>query len=311
MNFIKLIIEAKSTNFKQNMKRLLRKYLGNLLFHKRIISKLRKDYSHLYINYLFTQTHFPNKSDFNVWIMWWQGEKNMPDIIRICYNSVLQNSKGCEVRLITEENYNEYVSLPNYIIQKFNNGIIPIAQFSDIIRFALLAQHGGLWVDATTLVTNYNLIQLQGKFFTHRFKTRSQSTPTMGRWSITILAGPKNHLFFNLMTKLLEEYWKKENFLLKYFLTDYFILLLYTDLPIVRNIIDSVEWSRSNYMLRDFVNTSFSEDKWNEFIKNVHFHTLSRKVEYKATTAKGEETYYGYLLRTLNNKSNEKNKHTK
>lgn len=300
MNFLRLAKEAKSAGFKKNIKRVLRKYWGNLLFHKKIIAKLRKEYSYVYKNYMpQIKLNENQQEDFKIWIMWWQGEHNMPDIIRICYNSVLRNSEGCEVILITEDNYKKYALLPEYILQKFNSGIIPVAQFSDIIRFSLLAQHGGLWLDATTLVTNYNLSQLKNRFFTHRFKTKSQSTPTMGRWSITILSGPPKNIFFDLMEKLLCEYWKKEDSLLKYFLTDYFILLLYTDMPAIKNAIDLVEWSQSNYILRDFINTPFVKERWDILIENVHFHTLSRKVEYKTTIANGKETYYGYLLRTL------------
>lgn len=306
MNLIRLVNEAKSTSFKKNIKRLLRKYWGNILFHKQIVSKLRKDYSYVYRNFSPTPSYLDNDSEFKVWIMWWQGEKNMPDIIRICYNSVLQNSKGCEVILITEENYKEYISLPEYILHKFKSGIIPIAQFSDIIRFSLLAKHGGLWLDSTTLITNYNLIQLKDQFFTYRFKTKSQSTPTLGRWSITIISGPSSCIIFHLMKNLLLEYWKKENTLLKYFLTDYFFALIYTDIPEVKRLINSNPWFPSNFLLKEFINTPFFHSYWNNFSNEVHFHTLSRKVSYTQKTRTDIETYYGYLFRTLNNNANDK-----
>ncbi len=279
------------------IKKIKRRYLGNILYHQVVIKTLREKYSYVYkdVNIEKGISSGEKKKTFYVWVMWWQGLDSMPDIIRVCYNSILENSAGCEVILITQENIEDYIKFPQYIISKFNAGIIPIAQYSDLVRFSLLSQYGGLWLDATTLVTNFRLKQLDAEFFTLRFKTKSQATPTTGRWAITVMSGRPNNILFVLTRNLLYEYWRKEDTLVKYFLTDYFILLLYTDVQSVKQLIDSVKWSPNNYLLKDFINDQYSTAKWENFISNNHFHTLSRKVLYNIYT-KGEElTYYGYL----------------
>ncbi len=308
MRIKRLIKEARATSFRKNMKRLLRRYWGNVLFHQPVIRQLRKEYGHVYAPYvsgsaILNQKHTSPSTPFTIWIMWWQGEEQMPDVIRICYQSVLRNANGCRVVLITAHNYHEYVQLPQHIEDKFKAKIIPIAQFSDFIRFSLLAKHGGVWLDAATFITQLDLRKLNVDFFTHRFKTKLQSTPTKGLWSIAIIAGKSDCILFQLLVDLLSEYWKRENKLIKYFLTDYFILLLYTDVPNIKKLIDGGPFLPSNFILKEFVNDAFDSVKWNEFSKKINFHTLSYKSEYKITTSGGNETYYGYLLKTMNKRN--------
>ena len=53
-----------------------------------------------------------------VWICWWQGEESMPDIVKACYRSVLMHADRHPVRLITEHNYRDYVTIPTFILEK-------------------------------------------------------------------------------------------------------------------------------------------------------------------------------------------------
>ena len=77
----------------------------------------------------------------------------MPKLIRVCSESVKEHNKDKKITLITEQNCREYISLPDYIWDKYKRGIIPYAQFSDIIRLMLLEKYGGVWIDATILLT--------------------------------------------------------------------------------------------------------------------------------------------------------------
>ena len=89
----------------------------------------------------------------NIWVLWWQGESNMPFIVKRCYESVLRNSKGHKVILITKSNYTNYVDVPQQIMDKVNEGKMKLAHLSDFIRLQLLVRYGGLWIDSTILVT--------------------------------------------------------------------------------------------------------------------------------------------------------------
>ena len=49
---------------------------------------------------------------------------------------------------------NKYVQFPNYIIEKWNAGLITNTHMTDLLRLELLIRYGGMWVDATVLCTS-------------------------------------------------------------------------------------------------------------------------------------------------------------
>ena len=88
-----------------------------------------------------------------IWCCWWQGEAQMPELVKMCHarlKQVIPASKA-ELHLITLDNYRDYVQLPEHIIKKFENKIITMTTMSDVLRFALLEKYGGYWLDATVL----------------------------------------------------------------------------------------------------------------------------------------------------------------
>lgn len=46
--------------------------------------------------------------EYPVCVFWWQGEDNMPEIVRICNNSILVNTLKHKVVLITKDNIHDY-----------------------------------------------------------------------------------------------------------------------------------------------------------------------------------------------------------
>ena len=85
------------------------------------------------------------------WTCWWQGVENAPLLVQKCIERMNRFSNGYEVRVVTEANVNDYIRLPEYIIQKHEQGIIPHAHFSDIVRLMLLREYGGIWIDSTSM----------------------------------------------------------------------------------------------------------------------------------------------------------------
>ncbi|CBL21499.1 Capsular polysaccharide synthesis protein [Ruminococcus sp. SR1/5] len=58
-----------------------------------------------------------------------------------------------EVIELNENNLFEYVKLPDKIVNMWKQKKITNANFSDLCRIALLADYGGLWIDATVFLT--------------------------------------------------------------------------------------------------------------------------------------------------------------
>jgi hypothetical protein len=82
-----------------------------------------------------------------IWLLWLQGMKEAPTVIKACYASWGKHNPAWEIILLTEENLREYCPPDIYPLLKAGN--ITKQALSDIIRINLLATHGGVWVDAT------------------------------------------------------------------------------------------------------------------------------------------------------------------
>ena len=88
-----------------------------------------------------------------IWICWWQGLKNAPEIVKRCVASIQKNAGNHKVIMITDENYKEFISFPAWIEEKYARGIITKTHLSDLLRISLLAQYGGVWLDSTFFCT--------------------------------------------------------------------------------------------------------------------------------------------------------------
>ncbi len=59
-----------------------------------------------------------------VWLCWWQGIDNAPALVQRCVESIQRNVKEHDVIILTDENYRRYVDIPDWIVEKYHNGII-------------------------------------------------------------------------------------------------------------------------------------------------------------------------------------------
>ena len=60
------------------------------------------------------------KENCPIWTMWYQG--------------IIENRAKHSVIIITKYNIDKYIKLPYYIMEKFNNNVITVTHFSDIVR---------------------------------------------------------------------------------------------------------------------------------------------------------------------------------
>ncbi len=89
-----------------------------------------------------------------VWVCWLQGRSQAPQIVEQCLRSIERHLRDDDqLIIVTADNYADYVQLPPTIVDKWQRGIITNTHFSDLFRIYALARHGGLWIDATCLLT--------------------------------------------------------------------------------------------------------------------------------------------------------------
>ena len=86
-----------------------------------------------------------------IWQYWGQGYDNVPEVVKICLESVDKYKGDCQLVRLTDKNISEYLDLPNFVLKK--RELFPHAFFSDLLRCLLLSTYGGVWLDATILLT--------------------------------------------------------------------------------------------------------------------------------------------------------------
>lgn len=157
------------------------------------------------------------------WTCWFQGLDTAPPMIQKLVNIQEQHLPDFDYHVITENNFDSFVDLPGYIIDAVQEGRITKTHFTDILRAALLREHGGLWLDATVLVTsNISRECVQSPFFTLKGLNMDfpggAVYPEVAFWEGYFIAGKKNALFYNFMYEFFLEYWKQEPSLVQYLL---------------------------------------------------------------------------------------------
>lgn len=235
---------------------------------------------------------------FPVWVCWWQGEEKMPELVKCCYNSLKRNANGHPVHLITQENYQDYVLIPDYIIQKKESGAISITHFSDILRMHLLYEHGGLWVDSTILVTSPLPESLAGDFFSIRHAKNGQHV-TGYRWTSFLIYAVKGNILIKFFKTCFLDYWKKEEKVITYLMMDYFFAIAYDRIPAVTRMVDKIPYNNLQHNELRYLMKSgkpFDKNKFEAICSDTYLHKLTWKKEFAHKTKDGRPTYYAYLL---------------
>lgn len=153
-----------------------------------------------------------------VWVYWDTGFENAPPIVRLCADR-LKAFDEVEVVFLDGGNISEFVIMPPHIERKLASGVISKAHYSDLLRIELLHTFGGIWLDATVLLTGTTFPQeLLGDdlFFYGMTKPASNGNPIyLSSWAIS---SPAGHPILSIVRTYLNEYWKRHDKILDYFM---------------------------------------------------------------------------------------------
>ena len=162
----------------------------------------------------------------NVFVFWWDGFEKAPLLVQRCLESVRSAHKDCTVIPISKDNYQEYTDIHPIILRDYNAGKISVQTFSDILRFNLLKNNGGVWIDATIYFEReYNLIdKLKDKAIESVcFSTSTEFLKYKNEvcsWSGYFFASRKNSVFTQAMDTIFREYYLKYHTYSIYFFID-------------------------------------------------------------------------------------------
>lgn len=226
------------------------------------------------------------------YVFWWQGEQDAPELVKICIKSIRENS-GINIIVLSKENLNEYVSLPKYIMQKFKEGKISLPHFSDIIRFNLLYDRGGVWIDATNLMTG----KIPDSIFEFSFYSiKDAYKNSLGwKWTSFYMAAKKHDYLCGCMVDFYNQYWKEHDMALTYLFLDCWLTVLYKKNNGVRQEIDSYHSSKLKvFELLQILGNDFSENEYENTCNESYIHKLTYKRKF-AEKNNDKLTGWGYL----------------
>jgi len=267
-----------------------------------IISKwLDNKYGYLVPTEFAIETEFKKDRETNepIWVLWYQGKENMPEIVNLCYQSILKNSNNHPVHLITKENLICYMELPNFIYKKVERKQISYTHLSDIIRINLLYKYGGLWIDSTTFITApIETGMFNPLFYSIKNVPLALGTISNYRWAGFYLYSMQGSPAFKVFINLFFEYWKSNNALIDYFLIDYFFDLLYKKNKQFRKEVDCIPITNPHlHLLTRELNKTYNKKLMQELNQKTSAYKLTYKVPF-IKKINGEKTLYGYLIDT-------------
>ena len=270
------------------------------IYNFKIYKKLKRK-NKKFIDKFVKENNFSTKEKKHekvIWTIWLQGMDNAPEIVQMCYKSMKDHLKEYKIIVITEDNYKDYISFPDYILDKYNRGIISKVHFADLIRIELMATHGGTWLDGTVYCSHTP----KDRFFIDSDLFLFQNLkPGLDGHSLSVsswfITASTNQPIIMLTRALLHQYWKKYNYAVDYFILHYFIQLSIETYP--------EEWKKvipfSNstphiLLLRLF--DKYDDETWHAIKAQTPFHKLSYK--FSDNDKNKSETYYKMLMNEKN-----------
>ena len=265
-----------------------------------------------FTNKIETEQIKPKKTFNNekiIWQFWGQGWdfEKLPDVVKISYKSVEKYKKDYEIIHLDMNNINDYLEIPAYILKKVENKKMGFAHFTDIIRLALLYNYGGVWIDATILLTDY----LPQEYFEMDYFMfqRDDNLENKKDWEDyddfyfswnnemkvrvlnSIIFAKKNNEIIKTLLDMLLIFWEHNDLVPNYF----FFQVLYTEL------IENYYKKKQCKIVSDTLThepirvwfDKFSQEKFDEITKRNNVHKLTYKINSGKRDTKG--TFLNYF----------------
>ncbi|MDQ8004538.1 MAG: capsular polysaccharide synthesis protein [Pedobacter sp.] len=179
-----------------------------------------------------------------IWQYWGQLNDGspLPAVVQRCFDSVDKYKGDYQVVRLNDSNIREYLDFPDFVWKTEDETKFSKVFFSDLLRLALLHVYGGVWLDATILLT----APLPEKFSNQDYFVfqRSDDEPNKSFWAgphtsywswdpryrvkmlNSIIFAKKGSVLIATMVDLILHYWKTQDQIINYF----FFQILYDEL---------------------------------------------------------------------------------
>lgn len=225
----------------------------------------------------------PCSDSKNIWVYWNSGMDSAPELVVKC-NKQLKKTipDGYKLHIITAQNLYEYVHFPDFILNKTKDGIIGQAHFSDLLRTALLYLYGGIWMDATCLLTQpipQKILKSELFMFQANKMNLVETYPPIKNSNWFIATSGEGNFLLKRVLEILLNYWYNNNSLIHYYLyhltvsalvdTNEKCATIWKEIPYVCNMDPHVLWF-------DFFE-DYTTIRWENAIESCWVHKLSYK----------------------------------
>lgn len=225
-----------------------------------------------------------------VWVFWNSGISNAPDIVKMCCESIKKNSGGTVI-ILDENNIDDYVIFPDYIKEKVKNGNIPMAGYTDLMRFALLEHYGGMWIDSTVYLSEQlSSVIWKSKFFALRNTMMLIENPVLyPAWFLRAKAG---NITIREIRNVAFAYWTQEKHVVEYLLPNLIMTSIIQETKVDKEI-PYLSTDYSEYLLK-CLGEQYDEEKLKWIFDLTPIHKLTYKLDERI---KKSESIYLKLIR--------------
>ena len=208
-----------------------------------------------------------------------------------------RNAGGHEVIVITDENLSDYAHIPDWVLEKVRAGIMSRTNLSDLLRLSLLAEHGGMWLDATFFCAgslgeymDLPIWSIKRPDYLHA----SVACGMFAGYSLACKEGQRHP--FVVARDFFLEYWRNSDRLIDYLLVDYLIVLAQRHDPSVAAAFASIEPNNPRCDdLISLLDKPFEQMEWSSLKGATRLFKLSWKQEFPSQS-NGIESFYGALV---------------
>ena len=244
-------------------------------YQKAMLKYLKKEYKDIINDYQSLDYSLNNISvpciPKIIWVFWWQDNYEDLKYVNKCICR-MRNIKGFNVNLLTKNNINDYIDISDVssLIIKEGAGI-PF--LSDIVRARILYKYGGFWLDATIVILDDSFLDSickNLKFFSCKRLPYYGFNVCKGLYSGNCWGTFVRNPLFGFLDTCLTFFIKKHRAIIDYVLIDYTIMVGYYNIPVIKQLIDSVPISNPAFgSVNSLLQQKFDQDKWQKIIEKT------------------------------------------
>jgi len=215
-------------------------------------------------------SHAPQQNG-PVWQLW-ANDGPVPAVVRRCMESVRHHIGMRDHRILDAHTYSDYITLPPHIEAK--REVMGWTHFSDVLRVNLLAEHGGIWLDATVMLTGPVPDEMGClPFFAF---TRPEDPFLLSSWCMQSAVGSALTV---ALAQMLDRYWAEHDELV-----DYFLLHFLFEAAVTGNRRLRAQWLEvpvhshvPPHRLQDAFAEPFDEQRLTDLLRSSWIHKLTWK----------------------------------